>query len=121
MSHLQNAFYNLEDQEHGKAIEELFKNTIGISIDELEKYLQEQEKAQEEFYLFEARFIEYIISIISAIIEFQKRLDSLYPNLSKKIVDYLSDFFVALLATQMPIVAIAIKSSGILDTLKFFY
>lgn len=120
MTYLQNIFNDLEDQEHSKEIAKIFKETIEISIDEMERYLQEQEKAKEEFYLFEERFIEYIINIISAIITFQKQLDNLYPNLSKIIIDYLSDFLVGLLATQVPIVALAIKGSGILDALKSY-
>ncbi|XVN42725.1 MAG: hypothetical protein RCG15_09205 [Candidatus Rickettsia vulgarisii] len=120
MTYLESIFNDLEDQENNTEIAKVFKETIESAIDELDKYLNEQEKAKEEFYLLEARFIEHIIQIILAVIEFQRKLDKLYPDLSKKIIDYLGNFLVALLATQMPIVALAIKSSSILDTLKSY-
>ncbi|WP_375358493.1 hypothetical protein [Candidatus Tisiphia endosymbiont of Neophilaenus lineatus] len=52
--------------------------------------------------------------------EFQNKLDNLYPGASKDIVDYLGNLLVGIIAVQMPVVGLILKGSGLLDSVKSF-
>lgn len=65
-------------------------------------------------------FIELIIKVLESILEFQNKLDNLYPAASKDIVDYLGNLLVSIIAVQMPVVDLILKGSGLLDSVKSF-
>ncbi|WP_375331426.1 hypothetical protein [Candidatus Tisiphia endosymbiont of Oplodontha viridula] len=115
-----NIFLDSEDQQREREIAESFRETVGNSLDELEKYIDEQQQVKEEILFFEDAFIELIIKVLESILEFQNKLDNLYPGASKDIVDYLGNLLVGIIAVQMPVVGLILKGSGLLDSVKSF-
>ncbi|WP_417904856.1 hypothetical protein [Candidatus Tisiphia endosymbiont of Micropterix aruncella] len=120
VDYIYNIFLDSEDQQREREIAESFKETVGNSLDELEKYIDEQQSVKEEILFFEDAFIELIIKVLESIVEFQNRLDSLYPGASKEIVDYLGNLLIGIIAVQMPVVGLILKGSGLLDSVKSF-
>ncbi|WP_341748512.1 hypothetical protein [Candidatus Tisiphia endosymbiont of Sialis lutaria] len=112
------------DQQHAqqqtREIAEAFKKTVGNSLDDLDKYLDEQEQTKEEMWFFESTFIEYIINILESILQFQNKLNASYPGASEKIIDFCGNLLIALISIQMPIVGLVLKGSGLLDSVKSF-
>ncbi|MCC8399099.1 MAG: hypothetical protein LN563_00695 [Rickettsia endosymbiont of Platyusa sonomae] len=108
------------DQQQNREIAEYFKETVGNSLDELDKYLDEQEQTKEEMWFFESTFIEYIINILESILQFQNKLNASYPGASEKIIDFCGNLLIALISIQMPIVGLVLKGSGLLDSVKSF-
>jgi hypothetical protein len=108
------------DQQQNREITEAFKETVGSSLDELDKYLDEQEQIKEEMLFFESTFIEQIINILESILQFQNKLNALYPGASEKIIDFCGNLLIALISTQMPVVGLILKGSGLLDSVKSF-
>lgn len=121
VNYIYNIFLDSEDQQREREIAESFKETVGNSLDELEKYIDEQQSVKEEILFFEDAFIELIIKVLESIVEFQNRLDSLYPGASKEIVDYLGNLLIGIIAVQMPVVGLILKGSGLLDSVKSFF
>ncbi|WP_375331911.1 hypothetical protein [Candidatus Tisiphia endosymbiont of Temnostethus pusillus] len=113
-------FLDSEDQQREQEIAESFRETVGNSLDELEKYIDEQQQVKEEILFFEDAFIELIIKVLESILEFQNRLDNLYPGASKDIVDYLGNLLIGIIAVQMPVVGLILKGSGLLESVKSF-
>lgn len=120
VDYIYNIFLDSEDPQREREIAESFKETVGNSLDELEKYIDEQQSVKEEILFFEDAFIELIIKVLESIVEFQNRLDSLYPGASKEIVDYLGNLLIGIIAVQMPVVGLILKGSGLLDSVKSF-
>ncbi|WP_375332514.1 MULTISPECIES: hypothetical protein [unclassified Candidatus Tisiphia] len=120
VDYIYNIFLDSEDQQREREIAESFRETVGNSLDELEKYLDEQQQVKEEILFFEDAFIELIIKVLESILEFQNKLDNLYPGASKDIVDYLGNLLVGIIAVQMPVVGLILKGSGLLDSVKSF-
>ncbi|WP_342260347.1 hypothetical protein [Candidatus Tisiphia endosymbiont of Metellina segmentata] len=120
VDYIYNIFLDSEDQQREQEIAESFRETVGNSLDELEKYIDEQQQVKEEILFFEDAFIELIIKVLESILEFQNKLDNLYPGASKDIVDYLGNLLVGIIAVQMPVVGLILKGSGLLDSVKSF-
>lgn len=120
VDYIYNIFLDSEDQQREREIAESFRETVGNSLDELEKYIDEQQQVKEEILFFEDAFIELIIKVLESILEFQNRLDNLYPGASKDIVNYLGNLLVGIIAVQMPVVGLILKGSGLLDSVKSF-
>ncbi|BFD46571.1 MAG: hypothetical protein DMENIID0002_12170 [Rickettsia endosymbiont of Sergentomyia squamirostris] len=120
VDYIYNIFLDSEDQQREREIAESFRETVGNSLDELEKYIDEQQQVKEEILFFEDAFIELIIKVLESILEFQNRLDNLYPGASKDIVDYLGNLLVGIIAVQMPVVGLILKGSGLLESVKSF-
>lgn len=120
VDYIYNIFLDSEDQQREREIAESFRETVGNSLDELEKYINEQQQVKEEILFFEDAFIELIIKVLESILEFQNRLDNLYPRASKDIVNYLGNLLVGIIAVQMPVVGLILKGSGLLDSVKYF-
>ncbi|WP_341747334.1 hypothetical protein [Candidatus Tisiphia endosymbiont of Dascillus cervinus] len=120
VGYIYNIFLDSEDQQREREIAESFRETVGNSLDELEKYIDEQQQVKEEILFFEDAFIELIIKVLESILEFQNKLDNLYPGASKDIVDYLGNLLVGIIAVQMPVVGLILKGSGLLDSVKSF-
>ncbi len=108
------------DQQQNREIAEAFKETVGNSLDELDKYLDEQEQTKEEMSFFESTFIEQIINILESILQFQNKLNASYPGASEKIIDFCGNLLIALISIQMPVVGLILKGSGLLDSVKSF-
>jgi hypothetical protein len=120
VDYIYNIFLDSEDQQREREIAESFRETVGNSLDELEKYIDEQQQVKEEILFFEDAFIELIIKVLESILEFQNKLDNLYPGASKDIVDYLGNLLVGIIAVQMPVAGLILKGSGLLDSVKSF-
>jgi hypothetical protein len=120
VDYIYNIFLDSENQQREREIAESFRETVGNSLDELEKYIDEQQQVKEEILFFEDAFIEIIIKVLESILEFQNRLDNLYPGASKDIVDYLGNLLIGIIAVQMPVVGLILKGSGLLDSVKSF-
>ncbi|WP_342267597.1 hypothetical protein [Candidatus Tisiphia endosymbiont of Empis tessellata] len=120
VDYIYNIFLDSEDQQREQEIAESFRETVGNSLDELEKYIDEQQRVKEEILFFEDAFIEIIIKVLESILEFQNRLDNLYPGASKDIVDYLGNLLIGIIAVQMPVVGLILKGSGLLESVKSF-
>ncbi|WP_425363256.1 hypothetical protein [Candidatus Tisiphia endosymbiont of Hybos culiciformis] len=108
------------DQQQNREIAEAFKETVGNSLDKLDKYLDEQEQAKEGMLFFESTFIEYIINTLESILQFQNKLNASYPGASEKIIDFCGNLLIALISIQMPVVGLILKGSGLLDSVKSF-
>lgn len=108
------------DLQQNREIANSFKETVGNSLDELDKYLDEQEQTKEKMLFFESTFIEQIINILESILQFQNKLNASYPGASEKIIDFCGNLLIALISTQMPIVGLILKGSGLLDSVKSF-
>ncbi|WP_375319224.1 hypothetical protein [Candidatus Tisiphia endosymbiont of Oplodontha viridula] len=108
------------DQQQNREIAEAFKETVGNSLDELDKYLDEQEHTKEEMLFFESTFVEQIINILESILQFQNKLNASYPGASEKIIDFCGNLLIALISIQMPVVGLILKGSGLLDSVKSF-
>lgn len=102
-------------------IEELFNTTIKKSLDALsealEKAYQEQLKTK-DIFLFDGIIIEKCLNVLEQILKFQKQLDEIYPGSSKKIIKSLENILVNIIATQMPILAMFIQASGLLEKIN---
>lgn len=108
------------EQQQAREIVEIFKKTVGKSLEELENYLNKHEQEKKEKILFETAFIDLLIKVLDNMCQFWKMIDNLYPNLSGKLINYISDLLVGLIATQTPVIGLLIKGSGILDLVKSF-
>jgi hypothetical protein len=102
-------------------IQQLFKDIIGKSIDSLSEELEKAYKfTKRETLLFDEDMTFKILVVMEKVLEFEKSLDRLYPNFSKKIIKSLQNLLVAVIATQLPMVAALIRISGILEKINNF-
>jgi|GEM_PF-3646763 len=99
-------------------VEELFNKTIKTSLnalsEALEKAYQEQLKTK-DIFLFDGVIVEKCLNVLEQVLKFQQELEKLYPGASKKIIESLENILVGVISTQMPILGIFIKTSGILE------
>lgn len=109
ITYLKDTLLYSPEEQYSQNIIKAFKENLQPDIDKLAQYLREQEEIKKEALLLETEFLDLLIKVIDSIIKFQQMLDSLYPNASKKIIDAIDHFLIALLATHMPIVALVVK------------
>ncbi|MFY9589395.1 hypothetical protein [Rickettsia endosymbiont of Halotydeus destructor] len=104
-----------------ETIEALFNNTIGKAQDALletiENTYQEQLKTT-DIFLFDGAVAEKILDVLQKILEFEKKLDEMYPGTSKKIIESLETLLIGVISTQSPLVGIFIKMSGVFDKIN---
>jgi hypothetical protein len=107
-------------QQEAREIVKILEETVGKSLEELENYLNEQEKEKKDKLLFEGALIDLLIKVLESICQFWQKIDNLYPNLSGILIDYIGNLLIGLIATQMPVIALLISGSGVLDSIKSF-
>jgi len=99
-------------------IEEIFNNTVKNSLDNLsealEKAYQEQLKTK-DIFLFDGVVVEKCLNVLQKVLEFEQKLDEIYPDASKKIIESVENILVAVISTQMPILGVFIEASGVLE------
>jgi hypothetical protein len=96
-----------------------FQKTVVNSAEELEWYLLEREKYAEEMLIFKEAFMEKIIKVLTSILDFEKQLNSIVPNLSDKIINIIGSLSIALLSIISPLSAIILRASGILESIRY--
>ncbi len=117
ISYIEELIFSTEEQHSVVGFED-FKKTVGNSVCELEDYLKAQKKIEAEIFLSKEEFLKKITNILANIIEFQKKLDRLYDNASQTILDSLHYLLLAVIAVHVPVVALILYGSGILDIVK---
>ena len=99
-------------------IEKLFNKTVKTSLSELSKALDKTNQDQlktKDIFLFDGIIVEKCLSVLEQVLKFQKELDEVYPDASKKIIKSLENILITVIATQLPILSTFIKASGILE------
>ncbi|WP_375326881.1 hypothetical protein [Candidatus Tisiphia endosymbiont of Nemotelus uliginosus] len=109
ITYLKDTLLYSPEEQYSQNIIKAFEENLRPDIEKLAQYLREQEEIKKEALLLETEFLDLLIKVINSIIKFQQMLDSLYPDASKKIIDAIDHFLIALLATHMPIVALVVK------------
>ena len=107
-------------QQQNREIAEAFTETVGNSLDELDKYLDEQEQTKDGMLFFESTFIEQIINLLESILQFQNKLNASYPGASEKIIDFCGNLLIALISIQMPVVGLILKRKWLIRFGKIF-
>ncbi|XVN41610.1 MAG: hypothetical protein RCO49_03665 [Rickettsia endosymbiont of Argas persicus] len=105
---------NINAEEIEKRFNETIKSSLTASKEALERAYQEQLKTK-DIFLFDGVVVEKCLNVLRKVLEFQKELDKIYPGSSKKIIESLENILVTVIATQMPILATFIQTSGIFE------
>lgn len=112
-------YSSCQDNDADLKVLDTFQKTVGDSVEELEWYLLEQEEYTEEMLIFKEAFMEKVIKVLTSILDFEKLLNSVVPNLSDKIINIIGSLSIALLAITSPLSAIILRASGILESIRY--
>ena len=58
--------------------------------------------------------------MLESIKSFQEKVNSLHPKATDKIIDYVGNAVIAAIAIVNPAIGLAVKGSGVLDSVKSF-
>ncbi len=75
---------------------------------------------KKESMLFNGLLVSYAVKILEGILEFEKKIESVFPGSSEKIIKAASNALTALVATHFPTIAMAMKASGIMEKAESF-
>lgn len=83
--------------------------------DEVKKALQKRESL-----LLGGLLTSYAVKALEEILEFEKKIDSAFPGASEKIMKAAGNALTALVAAHFPVIAMAMKASGIMEKAEDF-
>lgn len=85
------------------------------AADDIAEALQKKENL-----LFNGLLASYAVKILEGILDFEKKIDSVFPGASQKIIKAASNAITALIAAHFPAIAMVIKASGIMEKAEKF-
>lgn len=102
-------------------IQQALDVTIGKTTTDLSNYISDKLTTADYNFLFNVYFAQKIVKVLEGILEFEKKVDRIFPDQSEKIMKVFENLIISLVIVQFPIMGLLIKTTNITDTIHNFF
>jgi len=104
-----------------KKIQQALEATIGKTTTDLSNYISDKLTTADYDFLFNVYFAQKIVKVLEGILEFEKKIDGIFPDQSEKIMKVFENLIISLVVVQFPIMGLLIKTTTITDKIHNFF